>query len=78
MPVGADEMQRMIVEIARGVIPEESVLAPLTEEQLEMWAQLAAEMAQIAARGNIVEIPTEQPSLRGYREGFAPGVRNIP
>jgi hypothetical protein len=78
MTVGSDVMSRMLVEIAKGIAPERSILAPLNEERRAMWNSLAASYAEIVAAGEILDIPTETPSLDGYRKGRRPGLRNVP
>lgn len=56
MTVGADLMARMLVEQARGVAPEASVLAPLSDEERAVWDFLVAEVDAMAARGELLEI----------------------
>lgn len=72
MGVPTDAMSIMLVEQARGVSPEASVLAPLSEEYAAMWQKLLEDSARITAAGYIVDIPAEIPSLDGYRLGYAP------
>lgn len=76
---GADVLSRMMVEIMQGVAPEESaVLTPSSESQRRAWDRLSAEIAAARERGEIIRIPAETPSLDGYEEGRAPGLRSTP
>lgn len=76
---GADVLSRMMVEIMQGIGPEESaVLTPSSESQRRAWDRLSAEIAAARERGESIRIPAETPSLDGYEEGRAPGLRSTP
>ena len=67
----SDIMQVMMVEIARGLAPEQSSMAPLSDEEIVVWSLLKREMQEIAVRGQIVEIPADFPDVRDYEPGEA-------
>jgi hypothetical protein len=78
MTVGTDRMQRFLVEIARGVAIDSSVLAPFTAEERNVWASFVQDFRDAQAGGYIIEIPNEWPSLDGYVLGEVPGIEHIP
>lgn len=78
MTVGSDRMQRFLVEIARGVAMADSVLAPFTPEESDLWATFEQNLRDMQARGRTLYIPNEWPSMEGYVKGRAPGVEHIP
>lgn len=69
MAVSTADLEVMVQEIALGVTPAESVLMPMTADQVEAWEQLEVEMIETAARGWQVQVPSEHPALQNYREG---------
>lgn len=76
---GADVLSRMMVEIMQGIGPEESaVLVPSSEAQRRAWDRLSEEIAAARERGETIRIPAETPSLDGYEDGRAPGLRSTP
>lgn len=65
--VPSDDLERMTVEITLGWSwgdPRSRV--PNTPEHRQAWDRLARQVADIAARGNIVETPHEWPDLDDY------------
>lgn len=67
----SDIMQVMMVEIARGLAPEQSSMAPFSDEEIVVWSLLKREMQEIAVRGQIVDIPADFPDVRDYEPGKA-------
>jgi hypothetical protein len=60
--VNDDEMNTMIQEITMG-IPKEQSLVIRNDADAVAWDSLAAQIAEIKARGHEVEIPFETPTL---------------
>ncbi len=67
----SDEMERMMIEIAQGLPPERSSLAPLTGRQRGFWEIHEKELLAAQAAGLTFEIPSEWPDLSTYVEGQA-------
>jgi acyl-CoA reductase-like NAD-dependent aldehyde dehydrogenase len=58
----AKEVERMTVEITLGVPKEESSIV-MTVALSELWDRIAAQVADIRARGRIVDAPFESPDV---------------
>jgi hypothetical protein len=78
MTVGTDRMHRMLVEVARGVSPDETVLAPLTAEERDLWVTFEGNLRDMQRRGRTLYIPNEWPDLDGYVKGEVPGIEHVP
>lgn len=63
MTLTADEMNTLMAEATLGVPPEESKLAPLTEEQREWRARIGRDVAEATRKGYIIEIPPDFPDI---------------
>ena len=58
----AEELNMMIQEITVGVTKADSLVIR-SGEDAALWDTLAADIAEIKARGHIVDIPFETPSV---------------
>lgn len=68
--VPVEDLERMTVEITLGwQWGDPRTRVPDTPEHREKWERLAQQVADITARGNIVEIPNEWPDLDDYEPG---------
>ena len=68
--VPSDDLERMTVEITLGwPWGDPRTRVPDTPEHREAWDRLAQQVTEIAARGNIVELPNEWPALDDYEPG---------
>ena len=68
--VPSDDLERMTVEITLGwPWGDPRTRVPDTPEHREAWDRLAQQVTEIAARGNIVELPNEWPDLDDYEPG---------
>lgn len=76
--LGSDIRQRMMVEVARGTPPSNSIFWPMSRELAEAWDSTVLEIAAMRERGEMLYIPNELPDLTTYERGTAPGVANIP
>jgi hypothetical protein len=54
-PVPPDELVRLVIEVDLVIRPERSRLAPLTREQRKARRELAKEVAEMRAMGQVVE-----------------------
>jgi hypothetical protein len=59
----ANDVSRITAEIANGVLKQDSTVT-LTDELSALWDQIEMEIAEIRARGLIVEIPGEMPDVQ--------------
>lgn len=68
--VPVDDLERMTIEITLGwKWGDPRTRVPDTPEHREKWERLVQQVADITARGHIVEIPNEWPDLGDYEPG---------
>ncbi len=67
----SDEMDQMMIEVAQGLTPEQSSLAPLTDRQQLFWDQYGKELIAAQAARIILDVSQELPNLSTYRKGYA-------
>ena len=68
--ISSDELNRMVIEISLGwkwQDPRSRI--PNTPEHKQSWQRLETEIAEIEAKGHMVELPHEWPDLTDYEPG---------
>jgi hypothetical protein len=56
-------IERLYVEVVLGIPKTESKFAPLTEAYSLIWDNISRDVAEIKAKGGIIAIPNETPSI---------------
>ena len=63
MTVETRRLERMVVEIDLGFTQNESLLKPLSAEEVALWDRIAKNVADIKAKGGEINIPREIPDI---------------
>jgi hypothetical protein len=56
-------LERMYLEILLGISQNDSLLKPLSADEMAQWGRIAEQVKEIRAKGGQFDIPNELPSM---------------